>query len=84
MEAEQLTLPFRLIRRKNIKDRRDNSDLIGRSFMDRSNKITVMSVCPSNPEQVMVERDMEDGKRWSVSVGLIRLIVGRRRERRAA
>lgn len=83
MEAEQIALPFRLIRRKNIKDRRDNSDLIGHSFMDRSSTITVMSLCPSNPEQVMVERDM-DGKRWAVPVGLIRLIVGCSKERRAA
>ncbi|HKC65929.1 MAG TPA: hypothetical protein VKB86_19955 [Pyrinomonadaceae bacterium] len=83
MEAKQIALPFRLITGKEIRDGRDNTDLIGRSFMDGPSTITIMSVCLSNPEQVMVERDL-NGKRWSVPAGVIRLIVGHKKKRRVA
>ena len=83
MKTEQRVLPFKPAGGSPIKDGRKNAALIGKSFLDGSVEITVMSVCQSNPNQVMVERDV-DGKRWSVPVGVIRLIVGRRKKRRAA
>jgi hypothetical protein len=60
-----------------------HADLIGRRFFDGLSRVAVMDVCRLNPAQVMVEREM-DGRRWSISAGLIRLIVGRERKRRTA
>ncbi|HEX8131214.1 MAG TPA: hypothetical protein VF527_19095 [Pyrinomonadaceae bacterium] len=60
-----------------------HADLIGRCFFDGLSRIAVTDVCRLNPAQVMVEREM-DGRRWSISAGLIRLIVGRERKRRTA
>ena len=60
-----------------------HADLIGRRFFDGLSRVAVMGVCRLNPAQVMVEREM-DGRRWSISAGLIRLIVGRERKRRTA
>jgi hypothetical protein len=60
-----------------------HADLIGRCFFDGLSSVAVTDVCHLNPAQVMVEREM-DGRRWSISAGLIRLIVGRERKRRTA
>ena len=60
-----------------------HADLIGRRFFDGLSGVAVMDVCRLNPAQVLVEREM-DGRRWSISAGLIRLIVGRERKRRTA
>lgn len=83
MATEQLTFPFRLLDGKSLRESCDNSDLIGQSFLDGSVTITVIGLCPANPKLVIVEREL-DGKRWSVPAGVMRLIVGRRRKRRAA
>jgi hypothetical protein len=70
--------------RENMsRERSPHYDLIGRCFFDGLSNVTVTGVCRFNPAQVMVEREM-DGKRWSISAGLIRLITKRRRERRTA
>jgi hypothetical protein len=63
--------------------RSPHDDLIGRRFFDGLSNVAVTNVCRLNPAQVMVEREL-DGKRWSISAGLIRLIVGRERKRRTA
>ncbi|HEX8635949.1 MAG TPA: hypothetical protein VF703_17515 [Pyrinomonadaceae bacterium] len=60
-----------------------HADLIGRRFFDGLSRVAVTDVCRLNPAQVMVEREM-DGRCWSISAGLIRLIVGRERKRRTA
>ena len=83
MEAEQIALPFRLLTGRSVKGRDSNADLIGQSFFDRSEIITVIGVCPLNPKQVMVQRDF-DGKSWAVPAGVVRLIVGNKKRRRAA
>lgn len=83
MKTEQIVLPFKLSSLNATKDARNNADLIGQSFLDGSVLITVTSLCPSNSNQVMVERDL-DKKCWSVPAGLIRLIVCGRRKKRVA
>jgi hypothetical protein len=60
-----------------------HADLIGRRFFDGLSRVAVTDVCRINPAQVMVEREM-DGRRWSISARLVRLIVGRERKRRTA
>jgi hypothetical protein len=62
---------------------RPHEDLIGRRFFDSLSSVVVTSICRLNPAQVMVEREM-DGKSWSISARLIRLITGRERKRRTA
>lgn len=63
--------------------RSPHDDLIGRRFFDGLSRVAVLDVCRGNPAQVLVERE-SDGRRWSISAGLIRLIVGRERKRRTA
>jgi hypothetical protein len=63
--------------------RSPHDDLVGRRFFDGLSGIAVTHVCRLNPAQVWVEREM-DGRRWSISAGLIRLITGRERKRRTA
>lgn len=60
-----------------------HADLVGRSFFDGLSRVAVTGVCGLNPAQVWVEREM-DGRRWSISAGLIRLITRRERKRRTA
>lgn len=83
MKTEQIVLPFKLSSVNAIKDARNNADLIGQSFLDGSVLITVTSLCSSNSNQVVVEREL-DKKCWSVSAGLIRLIVRGRKKKRVA
>ena len=83
MKPEQIVLPLRPINRETRQTEQANAHLIGRCFFDGSATITVTGVSHTNPKQVIVRRDL-DGKIWSVSAGLIRLIVGRRKRRRAA
>lgn len=86
MAEEQIALPFRLLKGEAInkeEKRQPNADLIGRSFFDQSVTMTVISLYPANAKQVIVQRDA-DGKSWSVPAGLIRLIVGHKKKRRAA
>ena len=60
-----------------------HADLVGRCFFDGLSNVAVTGVCQMNPAQVWVEREM-DGRRWSISAGLIRLITRRERKRRTA
>lgn len=54
--------------------------LMGRTFYDGSSDVRVVGLCPSNPSHVMLER-RADGRRWTAPSGLLRLILGRGRER---
>jgi hypothetical protein len=84
MKPEQIVLPLKQIKRETRETAEQaNADLVGRSFFDGSTAITVTGVSHTNPRQVVVRRDA-DGKSWSVPAGLIRLIVGRKKRRRAA
>lgn len=76
-------LQLELIAGATTRRRASHADLIGRSFFDGSADVTVTGVCPANPAQVVVEREL-DGRRWTISAGLVRLIVGRERKRRTA
>ena len=60
-----------------------NIDLLGRSFRAGAANVTVLKLCPTNPRQVIIERDF-DGKSWLVPAGLIRLILQRDQTRQAA
>jgi hypothetical protein len=84
MMAEQIVLPFRLMRKsRRVKGRTLNDDLVGSSYFDGVSETVVTGVCPANPEHVLVERE-SDGKRWTVPAGLIRLIVRHKKRRRTA
>ncbi|HEY9404497.1 MAG TPA: hypothetical protein VIQ24_17695 [Pyrinomonadaceae bacterium] len=89
MRRKERALQLRLIpgddppRERTTRAQMPHADLIGRRFFDGRSRVAVMDVCRINPAQVMVEREM-DGRRWSISAGLIRLIVGRERKRRTA
>ena len=62
---------------------RPHEELVGRRFFDGLSSVVVTGICRLNPAQVWVEREM-DGKRWSISAGLIRLATRRERKRRTA
>jgi len=89
MRRKERALQLRLIpgddppREPSARTPTPHADLIGRRFFDGLSRVAVTDVCRLNPAQVMVEREM-DGRRWSISAGLIRLIVGRERKRRTA
>ena len=83
MSAEQMALPFNLRSIKSQRKESANDDLTGSSFFDGSSTITVIGVSQANPNQVIVERDL-DGKSWTAPAWMIRAIVGRKRKRRAA
>lgn len=89
MRRKERALQLRLIpgddlpREQPVRVPTPHADLIGRRFFDGLSRVAVTDVCRLNPAQVMVEREM-DGRRWSISAGLIRLIVGRERKRRTA
>lgn len=83
MNAEQIALPFNLLGLKPAGKKQANDDLVGCTFFDGSATITVVRTCPANPNQVVVERDL-DGKSWTAPVWLIRTVVGRKKRRRAA
>ncbi len=82
MMAEQIVLPFRLMRRtKPAKSQAGNQDLVGVEYFDGVSDVVVTGVSQSNPKHVFVERE-SDGKSWTVPAGLIRLIVGHKKRRR--
>lgn len=84
MKPEQIALPLRPTNRETRETAEQvNADLVGRSFFDGSATVTVTDVSRTNPRQVIVRRDA-GGKSWSVPAGLIRIIVGRKKRRRAA
>jgi hypothetical protein len=63
--------------------RTPNSDLIGCVFFDGTSDVRVCNVAATNPAHVVVERE-RDGYTWTIHAGIIRLIVGRTRRKRAA
>ncbi|HEX9919600.1 MAG TPA: hypothetical protein VGA87_10550 [Pyrinomonadaceae bacterium] len=89
MRRKDSTLQLRLIpgdeppRVQTPREQTPHADLIGRSFFDGLSRVAVTDVCRLNPAQVMVEREL-DGRRWSISAGLVRLITTRERKRRTA
>jgi hypothetical protein len=60
-----------------------NADLVGRSFSDRGERVTVESVSRANPAQVVVRRE-RDGHRWAIHAGIVRMILPPQRTRRRA
>jgi hypothetical protein len=89
MRRKKRALQLRLIpgddspREELPREPRPHDDLIGRCFFDGLSNVVVTGVCRLNPAQVWVAREL-DGKCWSISAGLIRLITGRERKRRTA
>lgn len=89
MRRKDQTLQLRLIpgdeppRVQTAREQTPHADLIGRYFFDGLSRVAVTDVCRLNPAQVMVEREL-DGRRWSISAGLVRLITRRERKRRTA
>jgi hypothetical protein len=84
MMAEQIVLPFRLIRKsKPARGLLTSDALVGLSYYDGASDVLVTGVAPANPNHVVVER-ASDGKRWTVPAGLIRLIVSPKKRRRTA
>lgn len=84
MAAEQKVFPFGPgVRREAAAVKPPNADLVGRSYMDGVSKVRVVGVSPANPNQVVVERDL-DGRGWTAPAWMIRLVVGSRKARRAA
>jgi hypothetical protein len=60
-----------------------NSDLVGRSFQDREERVVVTEVSRANPAHVVVRRE-RDGHSWTIPAGVVRLILPPARGRRAA
>ena len=83
MKAEQIVLPFRLTGGTSVKEGQGCADLIGQSFHDGRVTLSVIGVCPSNPNQVIVQRDL-DQKSWAAPAWLIRTIVGQKKKKRRA
>ena len=83
MKPEQIVLPLRPINIETRQTEQENIELVGRCFFDGSATITVIGISHTNAKQMIVGRDL-DGKSWSVPAGVIRIIVGRKKRRRAA
>jgi hypothetical protein len=60
-----------------------NSDLIGRTFADRDERVVVTGVSRVNPAHVAVRRE-RDGHSWTIPAGIVRMILPPARRRRAA
>ena len=63
--------------------RASNCDLVGRSFSDGATLLTVSGVSHTNPAHVVVERE-RDGHSWTMPAGIVRMILGPAKRRRAA
>ncbi len=83
MKTSSGALQLRLIGEETIEQKIDHTDLINRRFDDGLSLIRVVSLCRTDAAQVIVERE-RDGKRWSISAGVVRMIVGRARNKRRA
>ena len=83
MKSRPGSLQLKLIGDVSVEARPANADLVGRIFSDGSADIRVVGVSRTDSSQVIVER-RADGKSWTVSAGLVRLIVGGGRKKRAA
>jgi hypothetical protein len=60
-----------------------NADLVGRSFSDGAARLKIVGVSSSNPAHVVVERDA-DGHSFTIPAGIVRIILGPAKRRRAA
>ena len=60
-----------------------NADLIGSSFSDGASGLTVAGVSASKPGHVVVVREA-DGHSWTMPAGIVRIILGPAKRRRAA
>lgn len=60
-----------------------NSDLVGRTFTDRDERVVVTGVSRANPAHVVVRRE-RDGHSWTIPAGIVRMILPSARRRRAA
>jgi hypothetical protein len=81
MQARQIAFPFRT-KRPRIHSN-PSADLIGGSYVDGDETITVVSVCLNDDKRVMVKRDL-DGRTWSMPAWLMRLIFLEEGGKRAA
>ena len=63
--------------------RAENADLVGSSFSDGASRLTVAGVSPSNPGHVVVVRE-GNGHSWTMPAGIVRIILGPAKRRRAA
>ena len=59
-----------------------NSDLIGRGFQDREERVVVTEVSRANPAHVIVRRE-RDGHSWTIPAGIVRMILPPARRRAA-
>ena len=60
-----------------------NADLIGSSFSDGRSRLTVAGVSHGNAGHVVVVREA-DGHSWTMPAGIVRIILGPAKRRRAA
>jgi hypothetical protein len=60
-----------------------NADLVGSSFSDGRSLLTVAGVSHGNPGHVVVVRE-RDGHSWTMPGGIVRIILGPAKRRRAA
>ena len=60
-----------------------NADLVGSSFSDGTSRLRVAGVSHSNPGHVVVVRE-GDGHSWTMPAGIVRIILGPAKRRRAA
>lgn len=59
-----------------------NSDLVGRGFRDRDERVVVTEVSRANPAHVVVRRE-RDGHTWTIPAGIVRMILPPARRRAA-
>ena len=60
-----------------------NSDLVGRDFQDREERVVVTGVSAATPSHVVVRRE-RDGHSWTIPAGIVRMILPPARRRHAA
>ncbi len=81
MKAQQIVLPFKLIRGEALKANPTSDDLIGRRYFDGTSDVIITNLCRVNPKHVVVRREL-DGKTWAVPAWVICLIVGAKKKKR--
>ena len=60
-----------------------NADLVGSSFSDGASQLRVAGVSHGKPGHVVVVREA-DGHSWTMPAGIVRIILGPAKRRRAA
>jgi hypothetical protein len=78
---EESQLPLRGF--EPTEGRAANADLIGSSFSDGRSQLRVAGVSHGNPGHVVVVRE-GDGHSWTMPAGIVRIILGPAKRRRAA